>query len=152
MVDGMGKFAQNMVFLKNSAILLATLAMHPSGARLILGRGAIPAILKCLATYPDSPGLVVKLVHTLLNIITVENASASVLLANRAGKLVRTIQKRHVANHSVKKVCTSFLLRLQESQSVEEQLSSIRDRLDKPVLNMVLAGSLFRKMCRSAPP
>lgn len=77
---------------------------------------------------------------------------ASVLQSKRAGKLVVTIQKRHVTNHAVKKVCKAFLQRLEDASAIDAQLSSIRDRLPKAMLNMVLAGALFRKMCRSAAP
>lgn len=72
MVDGLNRFSQNIFFLKNAGGLLSTVAAHTSGTRQLLGRGAVSSILSALASHPDSPSLVVKFVHTLLNMIIVE--------------------------------------------------------------------------------
>ncbi|SPR00781.1 Myosin motor domain-containing protein [Plasmodiophora brassicae] len=144
--EGLTRFTHNVQFVKNSAVLWSRLALHPYGTRQMLDKGCIPDMLTALTEHSDAAVVVEKFVRAMLNMVTVELASYSVLVREKAGRLVKELATRHTSNRATLKACQAFIARMDELAAMDSHIGSIRDRVPKDVLNMMTAGVIVRKM------
>eukprot|EP00474_Spongospora_subterranea_P010807 CRZ11265.1 hypothetical protein [Spongospora subterranea] len=140
------QFPHNVQFVKSVAGLWCGLAMYPTGTRQMLEHRCINLILLSLAANSDSAIIIEKFVRTLTNMVVVEMASYSVLLREKAPKLVKELMSRHTNNKVTMKACQKFLTRMDELAAMDAHIGSIRDRVPKDMLHMITAGAIFRKM------
>src|SRR5690348_12042257 len=64
-------------------------------------------------------------------------SSYSILLRERAPKLIKELSSRHLGNKVTVKVCQKFLTRMDELAALDAHIGSVRDRVPKDILNMI---------------
>ena len=140
----------NAVFLNNAAMALTKMSCHPSSARPLVKRGAIPVIIESMKSNPERKGVLARYVRTLTNFLYVEHKSMEELRKCDGYEIVKKLveqlkdyqplQTEFKQFEKSNKIRTPGIRRMFTPQSTK-----IYNNLDQTVRRFLTSGTIMKK-------
>eukprot|EP01083_Nonionella_stella_P220556 788959_1 len=155
---GIERNADDQIFMWAAAAFITNLTIFETASRLLVEDGVIENFIGRVRDNLEYPGLLAKLIRAMANALLTAGEDAKLAVRKVKGlQTVREVLGMYPHNHELVKACETFIKKMTESARPRHQVAtadirSLREQIPPSFRNLMEAGFIARKFCRSARP